>query len=138
MPLQRPEAVLIVDDDDTYVRALTRQLRDLGFPFVYRAASARQAVAMLDRVHPTLVLTDMVMEHQHSGRDVIDKAVRLGASVAVVSGLPGLRQEELGVPLQRKSDLQAGGGILEGLVLQLIQRAQRRARDSVPATDQVA
>src|SRR5664280_1875482 len=53
--VSRPEAVLIVDDDDLYVRALTRQLRSLGFPFVYRAASARQALAMLERVHPTLV-----------------------------------------------------------------------------------
>lgn len=136
MPVPRPEAVLIVDDDDLYVRALTRQLRDLGFPFVYRAASAGQALAMLDRVHPTLVLTDMAMEHQRAGRDVIDKAMRLGASVAVVSGLPGLRQEELGVPLQRKSDLQ--GSALEGLVLGLIQGARKRARDSVRASDQVA
>jgi CheY-like chemotaxis protein len=128
--------VLIVDDDDLYVRALTRQLRDLGFPFVYRAASAQQAIAMLDRVHPTLVLTDMVMEHQRSGREVIDKATRLGASVAVVSGLPGLQQEELGVPLQRKSELQ--GTALEGLVFELIEGAQRRARDSVRAADQVA
>ncbi len=136
MAIQRPEAVLIVDDDDLYVRALTRQLRDLGFPFVYRAASARQAVAMLERVHPTLVLTDMVMENQFSGREVISKATRLGASVAVVSGLPGLQAEELGVPLQHKSDLCGGG--LQGLVFDLIERAQRRARDSVRATDQVA
>ena len=136
MPVLRPEAVLIVDDDDLYVRALTRQLRDLGFHFVYRAASAGQALAMLDRVHPTLVLTDMAMEHQRAGRDVIDKAIRLGASVAVVSGLPGLRQEELGVPLQRKSDLQ--GSALEGLVLGLIQGARQRARDSVRASAQVA
>lgn len=136
MATQRPEAVLIVDDDDLYVRALTRQLRELGFPFVYRAASARQAVAMLDRVHPTLVLTDMVMEHQRSGRDVIEKALSLGASVAVVSGHPGLREEELGVPLQRKSELL--GSALQCLVFELIEGSQRRSRDSVRATHQVA
>lgn len=132
----RPEAVLIVDDDDLYVRALTRQLRSLGFPFVYRAASAQQAMAMLDRVHPSLVLTDMVMEHQRSGRDVIARAQRLGASVAVVSGLPGLRAEELGVPLQRKSDLT--GEAIAGLIFELINDAQRRSRDSVRASEQVA
>ena len=136
MAIQRPEAVLIVDDDDLYVRALTRQLRELGFPFVYRAASGRQAVAMLERVHPTLVLTDMVMEHQAAGREVINMARRQGASVAVVSGLPGLREEDLGVPLQCKSDLQDGA--LAGLVFELIESAQRRSRDSVRATDQVA
>jgi CheY-like chemotaxis protein len=128
----RPEAVLIVDDDDLYVRALTRQLRGLGFPFVYRAASAQHAVEMLDRVHPSLVLTDMVMEHQRAGRDVIARAKQLGASVAVVSGLPGLRPEELDVPLQRKSEL--SGDVLERLVLHLIGAARRRSRDSVRAS----
>ena len=134
--VSRPEAVLIVDDDDLYVRALTRQLRNLGFPFVYRAASARQALAMLERVHPTLVLTDMVMEHQRAGLEVIATAQQLGASVAVVSGLPGLRAEELGVPLHCKSELT--GGSLEDLVLELIDAAQRRSRNSVRATEQVA
>lgn len=132
----RPEAVLIVDDDDLYVRALTRQLRSLGFPFVYRAASAQQALAMLERVHPTLVLTDMAMEHQRAGRDVIATAKQMGASVAVVSGLPGLQSEELGVPLQRKSDLM--GSSLETLIFELIGAAQKRSRDSVRATEQVA
>lgn len=136
MSAPRPEAVLIVNNDDLYVRALTRQLRSLGFPFVYRAASAQQAVAMLDRVHPSLVLTDMVMEHQRAGRDVIARAKQLGASVAVVSGLPGLHPEELGVPLQRKSDL--NGNALEGLVLELINAAQQRSRDSVRASERVA
>jgi CheY-like chemotaxis protein len=136
MAVSRPEAVLIVDDDDLYVRALTRQLRSLGFPFVYRAASAHEAQAMLERVHPTLVLTDMSMEHRHAGRDVIATARQLGSSVAVVSGLPGLRSEELGVPLQRKSDLM--GDSLEVLVLGLIDAAQQRSRNSVRATEQVA
>ena len=130
--LLRPEAVLIVDDDDLYVRALTRQLRSLGFPFVYRAASAHQALAMLERVHPTLVLTDMVMEHRGAGCEVIASAQQLGASVAVVSGLPGLHSEELGVPLHRKSDLNFGA--LEGLVLDLIDAAQQRSRNSVRAS----
>ena len=134
--VSRPEAVLIVDDDDLYVRALTRQLRSLGFPFVYRAASAHQALAMLERVHPTLVLTDMVMEHQGAGRDVIASAKQLGASVAVVSGLPGLRADDLGVPLHHKSDLI--GDSLEELVLELIGAAQQRSRDSVRTTEQVA
>ena len=134
--MQRPEAVLIVDDDDLYVRALTRQLRELGFPFVYRAASGRQAVAMLDRVHPTLVLTDMAMEHQGAGREVIRKAQRQGASVAVVSGLPGLREEDLGVPIQRKAELQ--GDTLAELIFELIESSQRRSRDSVRASELVA
>jgi CheY-like chemotaxis protein len=132
----RPEAVLIVDDDDLYVRALTRQLRRLGFPFVYRAASAEHAMAILDRVHPTLVLTDMSMEHQRAGRDVVARAKQLGASVAVVSGLPGLSAEELGVPLQCKSELD--DNTLYELIVGLINASQQRSRASVRASERVA
>jgi CheY-like chemotaxis protein len=136
LAIHRPEAVLIVDDDDHYVRSLTRQLRELGFPFVYRAASAGQGIAMLQRVHPTLVLMDMVLEGQRTGRDLIEIAQRLGASVAVVSGQPGLHEQDLGVRLLRKTDLQDRA--LEGLVFELIEGARRRSRDSVRATEQVA
>jgi CheY-like chemotaxis protein len=136
LTLSRPEAVLIVDDDDLYVRSLTRQLRELGFPFVYRAASAQQALAMLDRVHPTLVFTDMSWGHQASGGDVITRARQLGASVALMSGCPRLEEIELGVSLQIKSEL--SGNALESLVLELINEAQQRSRNSVRVSEQVA
>jgi CheY-like chemotaxis protein len=133
---QRPEAVLIVDDDDLYVRALTRQLRDLGFPYVYRASSGQQAIEMLSRVRPTIVLTDMAMEHNDAGREVIATAERQGAAVAVVSGSAALHAEELGVPLQRKSELQ--GDALAHLVLELVESARRRSRASLRPAARVA
>jgi len=136
MSISRPEAVLVVDGDDLHVRAITRQLRSLGFPFVYRAATAKQALAMLSRVHPTLVLTDMVMEHRSAGKEVIAAAHQLGARAAVISGFAGLCSSELGVPLLRKANLSEP--TLETLVFELIDAAQRRSRDSVRANEQVA
>jgi len=134
----RPEAVLIIDKDDLYVRSLTRQLRELGFPFVYRAATSEQGLAMLDRVHPTMVFADMVNWHQTEGRNVIARARQLGASLTFISNLVPDDAKALGVPFQNKADL--SGEALELLVTELIRQAQQRSRSSVPVnvTDRVA
>ena len=136
MILSRPEAVLIVDDDDHYVRSLTRQLRELGFPFVYRATSAQQAVAMLERVHPTLVFTDVLMGHHVGGRGVIARATQLGASVAIMTSHPNIGAVELCIPIRMKSELH--GKTLESLIFELIHEAQQRSRSSVRVAEQVA
>jgi CheY-like chemotaxis protein len=127
-PPSRAEAVLLVDDDDLYVRAMTRQLRALGYPYVFRACSAAEALDMLQRVRPTVVLTDMVMEHREAGKWVISAAERLGVAVAVVSGMPGLDESTLGHPFCRKSDLNADR--LERLVGDLIAKNYAKQRES--------
>lgn len=114
----RAEAILLVDDDDLYVRAMTRQLRSLGYPYVFRASSAADALDLLQRVRPTVVLTDMVMEHREAGHRVIAAADQLGVAVAVVSGMPGLEEVSLGKRFCRKSDLDLSR--LEQLVGELI------------------
>lgn len=128
MGISRPEAVLIVDDDDAYARTLTRELRAIGFPFVYRASSASQAMAMLDRVHPTLVFANIV-EHEKSGRGLVTRAKELGASVAILCARSELLTEEYEIPLQDKSTL--AGAALKMLTVDLITRAQRHSRDSL-------
>lgn len=127
-PPLRAEAVLLVDDDDLYVRAITRKLRALGFPYVFRASSAAEALDMLQRVRPTLVLTDMVMEHREAGQWVINAAERLGVTVAVVSGMPGLDEINLGHPFCRKSELDSDR--LEHLVGDLIAESYAKKRES--------
>ena len=128
MEISRPEAILIVADDERYVRALAQELRSLGFPFVYRATSAPEAMAMLDRVHPTLMLTNIV-EHGKSGREIVARAKELGASVAVIGSRADLLTEEFEIPLEDKSKLT--GDVLKALVFDLISHARRRSRDSV-------
>jgi CheY-like chemotaxis protein len=124
----KAEAILLVDDDDLYVRAMTRQLRGLGYPYVFRATSAAEALDMLQRVRPTVVLTDMVMEHREAGQWVIAAANQLGISVAVVSGMPGLEEASLGHPIVRKSDLDAAK--LEELVHRLVAENRSQHRSS--------
>jgi CheY-like chemotaxis protein len=122
-PHERAEAVLLVDDDDLFVRAVTRQLRALGYPYVFRASSAAEALDMLQRVRPTVVLTDMVMEHREAGRWVVAAADQLGVAVTVVSGMPGLDESTVGHRFCRKSDLDAAK--LEQLVGDMV--AENRA-----------
>ena len=83
---------------------------------------------MLDRVHPTLMLTNIV-EHGKSGREIVARAKQLGASVAVIGSRTDLLTEEFEIPLEDKSKLT--GDVLKALVFDLISHARRRSRDSV-------
>jgi CheY-like chemotaxis protein len=131
----KAEAILLVDDDDLYVRAITRQLRALGYPYVFRACSATEAVDMLQRVRPTLVLTDMVMEHREAGHWVIAAAEQLGVAVAIVSGMPGLDESAVGQRVCKKSHLDAAH--LEQLVNELVEESRQRKRRPPYVSDRV-
>jgi CheY-like chemotaxis protein len=126
----KAEAILLVDDDDLFVRSTTRLLRGLGYPFVFRATSGAEALDMLARVRPTFVLTDMAMEHRAAGREVAMACRALGIDVAIVSGMPGLDADVLGCRVFRKSEL-CGGGALETLLASMVEANQRRSRESV-------
>ncbi len=122
LDLEHSESILLVDDDDLLVRGLVRQLRGLGYPLVYRAASAREAVELLSRMRPSVVFTDMAMEAPDAGRSVVDAARRQGIPVAVVSGRTDLTDESLGAPVFRKGTLDAAA--LVALIHELTHRAQ--------------
>jgi len=132
----RPESILLVDDDDVFVRALTRHLRALGFHFVYRAGTAAQAVALLDRIQPTLVLSDMVMESHTAGLRVVEAAMQRGLTVAVISGMPTLEPHSLPCRLLRKGQLT--GAELSRLVNELLDERRQRNLDSLRAVESVA
>lgn len=126
--MSKAEAVLLVDDDDLCVRATTRHLRALGYPYVFRASSAAEALTMLERVRPTVVLTDMVMENRSAGRWVIAAARKLGIAAAVISGLPGIAEQSHGLRVLNKADLDAS--TLEALMSDLVAEHRRQRRDS--------
>jgi len=120
LDLDHSESILLVDDDDLLVRGLVRQLRGLGYPFVYRAGSAREAVEFLSRMRPTVVFTDMAMEAPDAGSLVIDAARRHQIPVAVISGRTDLSAEYLGAPVFKKGTLDAAA--LVALIHELTHR----------------
>lgn len=133
---QRPEAVLIVAADEIYVRAAVRHLRERGFPFVFRARSCSQGVAMLYRVHPTVVLVDMVSWTEGSTTVLVTRARQLGAAVILVSELPSAHASCAGVAIMSRADLEEQP--LGDHVCQLIAHAKMASRESARASAQVA
>lgn len=59
-------AVLVVDDDDAFRTLLKELLRAEGL-VVECAANGREALAVLDRAHPQLIITDLVMPVMDGG-----------------------------------------------------------------------
>jgi CheY-like chemotaxis protein len=83
-----PRSVLVVDDDAQCRRLIVRLLRELGYGVTFEAPSATAALSFLARTRPGIVLTDVVMEHQDSGLEVVRRACATGVPVAVVAGAP--------------------------------------------------
>jgi adenylate cyclase len=57
----RPAAILVVDDSRTMRLALIRALNGLGFHNITEAANGKQALEVLARMEPHLILLDVVM-----------------------------------------------------------------------------
>lgn len=73
--------VVVVDDHDVYRRGLTKLLRDEGIDVVGEAASGEQAVALVQRLEPDVVVMDLHM----SGMSGVEATQRLTAT------MPGVR-----------------------------------------------
>jgi CheY-like chemotaxis protein len=68
--------ILVVDDNEDARAVLADTLRTEGYD-VYEASSGREALDILDRVDPCLVLLDLVMPGM-SGEEVLDTLRRNG------------------------------------------------------------
>ena len=91
---------------------------------------------MLERVRPSMVLTDMVMEHRFAGREVVEACLGLGVGVAVVSGLPGLENEALNCRFCSKSLI--SGATLECLLAEIVAEGQSRSRSYLRLSERLA
>ncbi len=86
MEARQPHSILIVDDEQATRRIMVRLLSALGYERLYEACSASEALDVLGRIRPALVLTDLTMESERAGFDVVRFATAQGIAVAVVSG----------------------------------------------------
>lgn len=69
-PVESPARVLMIDDDVDLQSVLGELLESNGFVFA-SAHSAKEGLAVLDRVHPDVVLLDVVMEDVFAGFRVL-------------------------------------------------------------------
>ena len=65
----RHASVLVVEDEFLIVEILTMMLMDMGLDVCASAASADEAVAMVERHHPQLVLMDIRLKGRKDGVD---------------------------------------------------------------------
>ncbi len=68
-----PVSVLIVDDDESFIRVATELLRDRGYNVLGHANSAEEALARAAELKPNAILLDVHLPD----RDGVDVAVEL-------------------------------------------------------------
>ncbi|HLW52869.1 MAG TPA: response regulator [Candidatus Angelobacter sp.] len=86
--------ILVADDELAILLTLKAILEINGFE-VETATSAREAIGKLKKNQYHMVITDMKMEHEHSGYDVIRAAKTSGGdpAVAILTAFPMLGSE---------------------------------------------
>ena len=75
--------VLIADDSGFMRNALREMLESAGFDVVGEAQDGAEAVAAFERLHPDIVMVDLVMPRQ-SGIDVVREIRRLDPCARIV------------------------------------------------------
>jgi CheY-like chemotaxis protein len=119
--------VLVVDDEATIRDVVQLVLEDEGYR-VRAAASGAEALAVVARERPDLVLSDISMP-QMDGLTLADRLARLGIPVILMSAIE-TAADLPGVPLiQKPFDLDR----LLGMAAALLQRARRPSRTASAA-----
>jgi CheY-like chemotaxis protein len=89
-PAAAARRVLIVDDDDAFTLSITMMLESSGYE-VFVARSTAEGLATARRVHPDVILVDMVMHSATDGLHFCREARRdpalVHTTIAVVSAL---------------------------------------------------
>ncbi len=68
--MPRTAAILIVEDEWIVARAVQKTLENAGYSVMGLASSAREALSLVDRQRPDLVLVDVVLEGETDGIDL--------------------------------------------------------------------
>lgn len=61
--------IILVEDDDILSKVLYEELKDVGYE-VYQAFDGEEGLVMIKKIHPNLVLLDLLMPKKH-GFDVL-------------------------------------------------------------------
>jgi DNA-binding response OmpR family regulator len=94
-PVHADARILIVDDEPSIVRLLTRALEDTGYSSTQGFTDATMALAKFDAISPDLIVLDINMPIMTGYDFLSDLSQRLNEDtflpVLMISGLPGRR-----------------------------------------------
>ena len=79
-----PDSVLLIDDDESVLRAIGAYLEKIGAE-VHREASGQAGIETFERVRPDVVILDLHLPDA-GGLDVLERLKALGASVILLTG----------------------------------------------------
>ena len=83
-PMRTGKETILVVEDDADVRALAdTMLSSLGYRVV-QAGSGEEALEILSRQSPDLMLTDVILPGAYNGRDLAERAVKLRPQLKIV------------------------------------------------------
>src|SRR3989441_8180582 len=79
-----PDSVLLIDDDESVLRAIGAYLEKLGAE-VHREATGQAGIETFERVRPDVVILDLHLPDA-GGLDVLERLKSQGASVILLTG----------------------------------------------------
>jgi DNA-binding response OmpR family regulator len=116
--------ILIIDDDPQIRRLLTRILTGAGHS-VHEAADGWMGTETFSRVHPALVITDIVMQEKEGIETIRDlRGQDPGVPILAISGGAGERYLDLAIKLGATASLAKPFGVDEllSVVAELLAR----------------
>jgi DNA-binding NtrC family response regulator len=133
------EPVLLVDDEEAWLRSFSMALRSAGVSNIHTCSDSRETVAHVDSLAPALVLLDITMPHC-SGEEVLRQLADAHPDVPVVM-LTGTNDLETAVACMKEGAFdfyvkttdteRLIGGVKRALELQQLRRENLRLRDGM-------
>ena len=75
--------ILIVDDDKTVLDSVVKLLKGAKYDCV-TAMSSQEGIAKFQKIRPMVVLTDMIMEHNTAGLELLEEAKRIDPDAVIL------------------------------------------------------
>ncbi|MBX3180865.1 MAG: sigma-54-dependent Fis family transcriptional regulator [Candidatus Hydrogenedentes bacterium] len=133
------EPVLLVDDEDAWLRSFSMTLRGAGIANVHTCNDSREALKYAERIPAALVVLDLTMPH-FSGVEVLRQLSEARPDLPVVM-LTGLNDLETAVACMKEGAFdffvktteteRLVGGVKRALELQQLRRENLRLRDGM-------
>lgn len=97
IPEERPESILMLDDDGRFLERVHAKLKSAGFVDVFRAVDKRTALKLLDACTPEAALVDIHLKDDDQNTEGLDfiRHIRDGKYNTVPVVLSGDRSQEL-------------------------------------------
>jgi len=86
--------VFLVEDDDILAKTTEWRVRKLGYDFIGRAASGREAIGLIEGLHPDIILMDINLRGEMDGI-VVAEIIRKQSAIPIIFLTANLDKETI-------------------------------------------